>query len=110
MSLDGSLDVSSAGGSVEFTFTVENTGDAPVSMQFSDGQTFDIVVEDDGGEVWRWSSGMMFAQMLQSKELSAGDRMRETATWEDPAPGEYEARAWVTASDASCEDRTSFSV
>jgi len=110
MSLEGSLDASVSGSDVAFTFTVENTGDDAVSMQFRDGQTFDVVVEDGGEQVWQWSEGMMFAQMLQSEELGPGETMRESVAWEGAAPGEYEARAWVTATDADCEAHASVSV
>lgn len=110
MGLEGSLDVSTSGRTATFTFTVENTGDTPVSMQFRSGQTFDLVVESEAGEVWRWSDGMMFTQMLQSQAVDPGELMRETATWENADPGDYEARAWITATDVDCEARTSFSI
>lgn len=110
MSLEGSLDATPGDGEVRFVFTVENTGDQAESMQFMDGQTFDVAVETDGEEVWRWSTGMMFAQMLQTEDLDPGETMREEVVWEEAAPGDYEARAWVTASDADCEASCSFSV
>ena len=110
MSLEGSLDVT-VGNGVEFEFAVHNGGDDPVEMRFADAQTFDVVVErDDGEEVWRFSEGMMFAQMLQEETLSPGETETFEAVWDEPDPGEYHARGTLTATNADCSAEASFTV
>ncbi|PSQ16925.1 hypothetical protein BRD00_09070 [Halobacteriales archaeon QS_8_69_26] len=110
MSLDGTLDVSVGADAVTFTFTVENTGGQDQDLQFSDAQTFDIFVESDGETVWQWAEGRMFAQMLSTETLPAGASESFETTWDDPSPGDYEARAVLTANNADCEATASFSV
>jgi hypothetical protein len=68
------------------------------------------VVFEDGEEVWQFSDGMMFMQMLQSESCPPGESLSYAATWEDASPGEYEARAWLAANDADAEAETSFTV
>lgn len=110
MSLDGTLEVSVGADAVAFAFTVENAGDGDRDLQFSDSQTFDVVVAEDGEEVWRYSEGMMFAQMLSTETLPAGGTETFEAEWTDPSVGEYEARATLAATNADCEATARFSV
>lgn len=111
MSLEGTLDVTVDDG-VTFVFAVHNAGDDTVDMQFSDAQTFDVAVEraDTGEEVWRFSHGMMFAQMLQEQTLSPGETDQFEATWDDPAPGQYHAHGTLAATNVSCDADASFTV
>lgn len=110
MTLSGSLSATVTDGSVEFTYEVTNGGDDAVDLQFSNSQTHDVVVFEDGEEVWQFSDGMMFMQMLQSESCPPGESLSYAATWENAAPGEYEARAWLAANDADAEAETSFTV
>jgi hypothetical protein len=111
MSLEGTLDVT-VGSGVGFEFVVHNAGSDPVEMQFSDAQTFDVVVEraDDGEEAWRFSEGMMFAQMLQEQTLSPGETETFEATWDDPDPGQYRAQGTLAATNVDCSAAVSFTV
>ena len=110
MSLDCTLDVAVSDGRVAFAFAVENAGDAAIELSFRSAQTHDVAVLDGGSEVWRWSEGQMFTQMLRSETLAPGERQTYEAAWNDPEPGEYEAVAELAASDADCEARATFSV
>lgn len=110
MSLECSLDAAPSADAVTFTYTVENTGVDPVELDFRSAQTHDVAVLDGGSEVWRWSDGRMFAQMLQRETLDPGDSETYRATWDDPQPGDYEAVAGLAARGADCEARASFSV
>ena len=111
MSLDCSLDVSTSGSAVSFTFIVENAGSNPVELSFSSAQTHDVTVLDGDTAVWRLSDGRMFAQMMSSETLGAGESVTYGATWDDPSPGDYEAVAELTArGDQGCEARAGFSV
>ena len=110
MSLECTLDATSADGVVEFAFTVTNTGTDDVEMTFSDACLVDVAVLADGEERWRFSEGRMFAQMLVEETLAAGDSETFDVDWESPVPGGYEAVATLEANDADCEARTTFSV
>jgi len=108
MSLEATLDAS-VDGTVAFTFSVTNTGDAPVDLQFRSGQVADVAVFDDGEEVWRWSDGRMFTQALQSKTLDPGESMRQQFSWEEPQPGTYTATGTL-ATDRDVEATTTLTV
>lgn len=55
---------------IRITFEVVNRGDKTVGLDFSSAQRFDVAIENAGGnQVWRWSAGRMFAQMLGQEIL-----------------------------------------
>lgn len=115
MTLEGSLEarVSTDGtGSttVEFRFTVTNAGTAPVELQFSDAAKAEFVVQDEGREVWRFTEGRAFMQMLSAERLAPEESTTYDGEWAEPRPGEYTAVAELRAQDASCEARTEFRV
>lgn len=107
--LEGKLAVE-ADQPVEFTFTVTNADSEPVSVTFRDAGKADFVVYDGDEERWRWSDGKMFAQMIQEASLAPGEQTTFEATWDDPTPGTYTARAELRTHEPSCEAETSFSV
>ncbi|SEQ46520.1 BsuPI-related putative proteinase inhibitor [Natrinema salaciae] len=113
MTLDGSLETAADGtrDAVMLVFTVTNTGDEAVDLQFSDACKAEFVLEDDeGAEVWRFTEGRMFAQVLSSETIAPGEEATYEAEWSDPVPGEYTAVAELRAQSARCEARTSVSV
>ncbi|WP_224336436.1 BsuPI-related putative proteinase inhibitor [Haloprofundus halobius] len=97
---------------VEFELTVENRGDERVTLSFRDARRAEFVVTDTGGggEVWRWSDGRMFAQMLGSETLDPGEATTFESVWDDSEPGEYVAVGELAAVDADAEAQTQFSV
>jgi hypothetical protein len=60
------------------------------------------VFEDESGEVYRWSAGMMFAQSIETITIEAGATVPYVLTGEpiDLPPGDYTAKAWVAADGA----------
>ncbi len=110
MTLECTLDATVGDDAVEFAFAVTNAGDDPVDLQFSDACRADVAVEDDGQEVWRFSEGRMFAQMIVEETLAPGETETYTMAWEDPAPGDYEAAAALAARTHDCRASTSVSV
>lgn len=94
---------------VRFAFTVTNTGEEPITLEFNDACKADFVVEDDDTEQWRWSEGRMFAQVLSDLTLPPGEEETFHAAWEDPGSGTYTVRAELTA-DEPCEATTTFSI
>ena len=82
---------------VTLVLTVHNVSDAPRSLALPSAQTFEFAVTSaDGAEVWRWSQGRMFAQMLTELSLAPGESRRFEARWDRTrpdgtraGPGEY---------------------
>ncbi|GAA4364043.1 BsuPI-related putative proteinase inhibitor [Kangiella marina] len=63
--------------SVEASITLINHSDEAITLDFTSGQTFDIYLYDDSGElVSLWSSEMMFTQALHSKTIKPGEAER----------------------------------
>lgn len=65
----------------------------PVHLRFATSQDFDVIVRNqDGRQVWRWSDGQFFLQILRS-ETTLGKQ------WQVEIPqlpaGKYEVEAWV---------------
>ncbi|MFC4543802.1 BsuPI-related putative proteinase inhibitor [Halosolutus amylolyticus] len=114
MELEGDLDVqvpTDAGdGTVAFTFSVTNAGADPIELQFSDACKAEFVVRADGQEVWRFTDGRMFAQVLGSDRLAPDETATYDGEWSDPQPGSYTAVAELEAQNATCEARTEFTV
>lgn len=101
--------MSAHGDSVEFSLTVSNAADDPVDLQFRDAKLADFAVFSGDTEVWRWSEGRMFAQVLKTETLGPGDSETFAGEWPDPQPGEYEVVATLE-SDPGLSVRESFSV
>ena len=115
MTLEGSLEATvstdeTGSATVEFAFTVTNAGSETVELQFSDAAKAEFVVRDDGREVWRFTEGRAFMQMISSERLAPGESSTYDGAWEDPRPGEYDAVAELRAQEATCEARTEFAV
>ena len=117
MALEGALDASVSADAVSFSFTVTNGGDEPVSMQFMTGCKADFVVktadahdDGDGEEVWRFTDGRMFTQVISTEQLGPGQSETFRGVWDDPEPGEYTATGILKANNADCKAHTQFSV
>jgi hypothetical protein len=98
--------------SVHFTLQVTNTTERPIELTYPSGQSFDFVVTPAGreGELWRWSSEMMFTQALRMETLGPGETRTHAVRWSPPADarGEFEVRAWLTAGDVRAERAARF--
>lgn len=71
---------------VVLVLRVRNTSEAARSLELPSTQPCDFAVFADGREVWRWSRGRMFAQMLTELRFEPGEEKvwRETL---DPSAG-----------------------
>jgi hypothetical protein len=81
-----------------------NTTGREVTLGFPTAQRFDFVVRLAGRVVWQWSADMMFAQILGSETLAAGDSLVFEAEWDqglgggtNPALGAYTVQGVVKA-------------
>ncbi|MBD7938045.1 hypothetical protein H9655_13515 [Cytobacillus sp. Sa5YUA1] len=83
------------------TFTVHNQTNELVKMQFNTSQKYDYEVLDEHGKVvYRYSDGKAFLQMIQTENLSLGEKKEWKATWDYQTanegtinPGSYKVQA-----------------
>lgn len=70
-----------------------------VTLLFTSGQRYDFVLTDGAGtEVWRWSAGRGFVQMLGEETLAPGRPLLFRERFAAPlAPGQYRLVGLVTA-------------
>ncbi len=88
--LQASLAVAADARAALVTLALVNTAGRRLELNFPDGRTRDFAVYDAAGrEVWRWSRGRLFTQVMQNKPIAAHDTARWAAAWDAPAPGQY---------------------
>ena len=115
MALEGTLDVtvSTADGglpTVEFAFTVTNAGSETVDLHFSDAAKAEFVVQDGSREVWRFTEGRVFAQMLSTDRLEPTESVTYDGEWDGASQGAYTVIAELQAREATCTARAEFEV
>ena len=59
-----------------------NIGTATMEFNFADGQKYDYFVSKNGTEVWKWSHGKSFIQMLTSFLLVPGSTEVFSVVWD----------------------------
>jgi hypothetical protein len=104
------MEVKVSGDSVRFILHVTNSGEVPLELTFPTSQRYDIVVQTpEGEEVWRWSEGMAFLQVISRATLAPGETWDMEAVW-DPAgrSGEFVAAGVVTARDRELRQTATF--
>jgi hypothetical protein len=81
------------------TLTVANVKGEDVTLTFPTAQRYDFVVRKGKQVVWRWSEGMMFAQVIGRETLRAGESVSYEITWDQsgledmkPPLGAYSAQ------------------
>ncbi|MFP4662505.1 MAG: BsuPI-related putative proteinase inhibitor [Halanaerobiales bacterium] len=52
-----------------------NMGEESIELDFSSGQRYDLYLERDNKEIWRWSEGRFFTMALAQVEIEAGDSL-----------------------------------
>ncbi len=108
--LSPTMEVKVAQESVRFVLHVTNSGTTPLTLEFSNSQRFDFIVETMEGEpVWRWSDDMAFMQALSQATLAPGESWTMDAVWEPDTPsGEYRAVGVLTAREYELRQETAF--
>jgi hypothetical protein len=83
--------------------TLRNTRLDPISLTFPSSQRFDLVIRDErGNEVYRWSDGKVFMEVVGTEEIGSGERnyavtVPLAARGGAPLPaGRYTTEAWLT--------------
>jgi len=98
---------------ITFTLRIVNATAKPIRLTFRTAQRFDLSMEaSQGREVWRWSAGRLFAQVLGQETLgtSGGEFVaRETVGGTFP-PGTYTATGIIPAQEGALSARTTVTV
>jgi hypothetical protein len=96
-----------AGEPIALMLGVRNPTDAAITLRFPTGQRYDFVIESPAGvEVWRWSTGRMFAQALGQQAVPTGWELNYNETYGGRlAPGTYRVRGFLTTTDEQLEAR-----
>ncbi|MFW6386507.1 MAG: BsuPI-related putative proteinase inhibitor [Bacillota bacterium] len=82
------------------TMVLYNITDEDITLEFSSGQNYDLLLYREGRQIWQWSSDRMFTMALQTKQLPAGESLEfefEFESEEDLEPGTYELRGVITS-------------
>lgn len=95
-----------AGEPVDLVLEIRNAGEQALALEFATARTHDFrVLDSEGREVWSWSHGRLFAQMLTQLELAPGERRRFAASWDQrdasgtlARPGRYGVVATLASS------------
>jgi hypothetical protein len=82
---------------IKFILTLTNPSTETIFLCFSSAKKYDFIVSKSGREVWRWSSGKLFSQVLLEKTLKPKEALQFTQAWEHKdskgasvPPGDYE--------------------
>ncbi|HMS03828.1 MAG TPA: BsuPI-related putative proteinase inhibitor [Gemmatimonadaceae bacterium] len=110
--MDVQVDAPVGARSVRFSLSVANGTGRRVELSFPSGQTHDFVVLDaTGREVWRWSDGRLFTQLVQNRLLEARDVVTFSERWPaPPSAGRYTLVAVLRSDTHPVEKRIPFSV
>ena len=106
-------------GGTKFVFTIINTSDKLLPLNFKSGQTYDFEVIDSstGQEVWRWSRRMFFSQVLRQEAIRGSRNWVFEVTWNHRdndlnvvTPGKYKVIASLATQPPIESDPVSFEV
>jgi len=99
--LTATLSVTPGETALGLSLTVENEGDEPVELDFTDAQRAEFVAvdADSGEEVWRWGDGRMFGQVLGTETLSPGETLERDVEWPTESTGSYRVEGRLVANE-----------
>ena len=74
---------------VTLTLSVSNPSSVPAEVAFNSGQRYDFTISDatNGAPLWRWGTGVLFAQMLSTQTIPANGTLVYTAQWKPTQKG-----------------------
>jgi len=98
------------GAMVNLAIQVTNLAPHSVEVNFPSGQTHEFAILDStGAEVWRWSTGRMFTQALQNREVGSNQTLSFREQWDARGHhGKYTALATLKSSNHPVEERVDF--
>jgi Intracellular proteinase inhibitor len=91
--------VTNPGGTFSLTLVIRNLSGKAATYDLKNGQLYDFIAfQKGGGEVWRWSQGVMFTQALNPVTLEPGASEVYKVAWNtgSTAPGLYTIQGYFT--------------
>ena len=102
---------------VIMTLTVRNSAGRDLALTFPTAQRYDFIVRKGKQVVWRWSEGMMFAQVIGRATLGAGESISYEVTWEQaglegikPVLGAYSVQGVLKTSQEIMSEEQVFGI
>jgi hypothetical protein len=98
---------------IKLTLHVINRGTEPVTLHFLSAQRYDVAVKNlEGQEIWRWSNGQMFAQVMGEETLQPGRRARthRITVRERFSPGRYTVIGMIPAQERLLSESITISI
>ncbi|MGH9661981.1 MAG: BsuPI-related putative proteinase inhibitor [Bryobacteraceae bacterium] len=98
-------------GALLVRMTLRHSQPQPLSLLFGSGQTYEIAIRDEKGDiVHRWSDGKGFILIVRNESFPAGER-----NWVEPLrlslpPGRYAAEAWLATTPRQFSASAGFEV
>ncbi|WP_299092672.1 BsuPI-related putative proteinase inhibitor [uncultured Metabacillus sp.] len=114
--LDFEVDVNPFSDQVEFLLTITNHTTETKKLEFSTSQKYEIIVRDaNQQEVYRYSQGKMFAQVMEYALIKPEESMKWNEAWnftgQGIKPGEYEAEITILArNEEKLVEKVSFQI
>jgi hypothetical protein len=89
-----------AGGELGARLTLRSTLPEPIRLQFPSGQSYDLRIFNEKGDVvYTWSDGRAFTLIFRDERFGPGERTYGvTATLPSLPPGSYKAQAYLATS------------
>lgn len=105
------------GQSVHLTLTLTNPKDTDLTLSFRSSHQYDFMIKRRDQEVWRWSHGRMFAQVLTRLVLAPHETRTIRAVWDQkdrdgkPVPSDsYAVLGLLLSEDRTYTATTSFNI
>ena len=81
------------GQAVRLTIRLVNNAGTPAKLTFPSSQKYDFWITSGGREIWRWSSGRMFAQEVARQEIGGQTGIVFSESWSPEQAGTLAAHA-----------------
>jgi len=102
----------SPGGRLEARLTLRSTSPSPIRLHFPSGQSFDLkILNDQGDIVYQWSKGRFFTMIVRDETFGPGERTYGLAAPLDGLPpGRYTAQGYLTTDPLMYLGQASFEI
>lgn len=78
------------GEEVKVDFALQNNANAPTTFNFNSGQTYDVFVRNEAGDlVWSWAANKRFIMILRPITVAAGEKQEFSVQWDGRALPDY---------------------
>jgi hypothetical protein len=77
------VDAKAQSSGLKLELLVVNKADKLLPFKFNSSKTYDFVITDPatGQEIWRWSQGLMFAQVIRSDSIRGSSNWTFSEVW-----------------------------